>query len=223
MFSLDDRTGNAVTTVAIFMLGAAILYLARGALLILFLALLFACLLDPAVTSLQMHSRLGHKNRTWAIAEVYLIAALVLGGLGYELGPHLAAQIRNLTKVLPQIVAGVSSGKTSGGPLGGNVLSATQQVRIQDLLERHHDFIAHVFERGAASAASVTASAIWLFAVPLLAIFILRDGRQMMAGFSDAVGARGDHAATNRILRRVDACQIYSRTARPRGSLVRVL
>jgi predicted PurR-regulated permease PerM len=73
MFSLDERAGNAVTTVAIFMLGATILYLARGALLILFLSLLFAYLLNPAVTTLQMHSRLGHKNRTWAITPVYLI------------------------------------------------------------------------------------------------------------------------------------------------------
>ena len=41
------------------MLVATILYLARGALLILFLSLLFANLLDPAVTSLQLHSRLA--------------------------------------------------------------------------------------------------------------------------------------------------------------------
>ena len=59
MLSLDVRTGNAVTTVAVFMLVATILYLARGALLILFLSLLFANLLDPAVTSLQLHSRLA--------------------------------------------------------------------------------------------------------------------------------------------------------------------
>src|SRR5260370_30828021 len=116
MFSLDDRAGNAVTTVAVFMLGATILYLARGALLILFLSVLFAYLLDPAVTSIQMHSRLGHMNRTWAIAQVYLIATLLLGGLGYEFGSHLAAQLRNLTKVLPQIVEGLSSGTTSRGP-----------------------------------------------------------------------------------------------------------
>ena len=59
MVSLDDRTGNAVTTVAVFMLETTILYLARGALLILFLSLLFAYLLDPAVTSLQLHSWLA--------------------------------------------------------------------------------------------------------------------------------------------------------------------
>ena len=38
MFSLDDRAGNVVTTVALFMVAAAILYLARGAFLILLLS-----------------------------------------------------------------------------------------------------------------------------------------------------------------------------------------
>ena len=38
MFSLDDRAGNVVTTVALFLVAAAILYLARGAFLILLLS-----------------------------------------------------------------------------------------------------------------------------------------------------------------------------------------
>jgi hypothetical protein len=42
MFSLDDRAGNVVTTVALFVAAAAIIYLARGAFLILILSLLFA-------------------------------------------------------------------------------------------------------------------------------------------------------------------------------------
>ena len=93
MFSLRDRAGNVVTTVALFMAAAAIIYLARRVFLILMLSLLFAYLLEPAVTWIQQHSRLGRNNRTYAIAQVYLIGTLVLGSLGYELGPHLAAQI----------------------------------------------------------------------------------------------------------------------------------
>ena len=102
MFSLDDRAGNVVTTVALFMVAAAILYVARGAFLILLLSLLFAYLLEPAVTLVQKHSRLGRKNRTWAIAQVYLIGTLVLGSLGYEFGPRLAAQLKNLSAVCPR-------------------------------------------------------------------------------------------------------------------------
>jgi predicted PurR-regulated permease PerM len=92
MFSIDDRAGNVVTTVALFLVAAAILYLARGVFFILLLSLLFAYLLEPAVTLVQQHSWLGQRNRTWAIAQVYLIGILVIGSLGYEFGPHLVAQ-----------------------------------------------------------------------------------------------------------------------------------
>ena len=204
MFSLDDRTGNVVTTVALFMGAATILYMARGDFLILLLSLLFAYLLEPAVTLVQQHSRLGQKNRTWAIAQVYLIGTLVLGSLGYEFGPHLAAQIKKLNAAVPEILERLSSGRAAADLGGGHGLSAAQQLRIRDLLARHHDFIARVFERGAASAAYVATSAIWLFAIPILAIFILRDGRQMVDAFSDAVGARGDQTLVKRILGRVD-------------------
>lgn len=203
MFSLDDRAGNVVTTVALFMAAATILYLARGAFVILLLSLLFAYLLEPAVTLVQKHS-LGQKNRTWAIAEVYLIGTIALGSLGYVFGPRLAEEITKLNAKVPDILESLSSGKTVNTLEGRHGLSAAQQLRIQDLLARHHDFIANVFERGAASAAHVAASAIWLLAVPILAIFFLQDGRQMVAATIDAVGSRGDGTLFKKILQQVD-------------------
>jgi hypothetical protein len=44
VFALDDRTGNVVTTVALFLIAASVLYLARGAFFVLLLSLLFAYL-----------------------------------------------------------------------------------------------------------------------------------------------------------------------------------
>jgi predicted PurR-regulated permease PerM len=82
MFAIDDRTGNIVTTVAVFLIAGLVLYLARGAFFILLLSLLFAYLLEPAVALAQRRFRLGPKNRTWAIVLVYLIGTLVLGVLG---------------------------------------------------------------------------------------------------------------------------------------------
>lgn len=55
--------------------------------------------------------RLGRKNRTWAIAEVYLAGLILLGGTGYEFGPVVARQIKNLKAALPQILEGLSTGK----------------------------------------------------------------------------------------------------------------
>jgi predicted PurR-regulated permease PerM len=71
-------------------------------------------------------------------------------------------------------------------------------------LARHHDFIARVFEGSAASAAYVAASAIWIFAIPILAIFFLRDGRPMAGAIIEAAEARGDRTLIKRILRQVD-------------------
>ena len=204
MLSIDDRAGNVMTTVAIFVIAASILYLARGAFFILLLSLLFAYLLEPPVTFLQRHSRLGRKNRTWAIAQVYLAAFLVLGGLGYEFGPHLIGQIKNLNAALPQILRGLSDGNAAAEMGAKHGLSSVQQQRIHDWLASNHDFITRIFERGAASAAYVATSAVWLFVVPILAIFILRDGRQLADAIVSALGRQRNKARINHILVQVD-------------------
>lgn len=205
MFSIDDRTGNVITTGALFLAAAAILYLARGAFFILLLSLLFAYLLEPAVTLVQRHSRLGRKNRTWAIAQVYLVGTLMVGGLVYGFGPRVVAQMKNLNATVPEMLQGLSTGKAAADLEARHGLSAAQQQRIHDWLARNHDFIARVFERGAQSAAYIAASVIWLFAIPILAIFILRDGRPTADAFIEAVASRGNRTRTERILRQVDA------------------
>jgi predicted PurR-regulated permease PerM len=204
MLSIDDRAGNVMTTVAIFVIGASILYLARGAFFILLLSLLFAYLLEPAVTFLQRHSRLSRKNRTWAIAQVYLAAFLLLGGLGYEFGPHLIGQIKNLNAALPQIFHELADGNVAAQMGTKHSLSSVQQQRIHNWLASNHDVITRIFERVAASAAYVATSAVWLFAVPILAIFILRDGRQLADTIVNSMGRQRNKARIHQILVQVD-------------------
>jgi predicted PurR-regulated permease PerM len=204
MFTIDDRTGNVVTTVALFLIGAVILYLARGAFFILLLSLLFAYLLEPAVALVQRHSRLGQKNRTWAIALVYLVGTLVLGILGYAFGPHLVAQIKSFNAAMPQILQGLSSGKTAADLGAKHGLSPDEQQRIHEWLTSNHDLIARLFQRGAASAAYVAASAAWLLAVPILAFFILRDGRYVADEIVEAFGQHRDQTEVKRILHQVE-------------------
>jgi predicted PurR-regulated permease PerM len=71
-------------------------------------------------------------------------------------------------------------------------------------LARHHDFIARAFQQGAEVAAYAVASTIWLFAIAILAIFILRDGRRMADAMIEAAGQRGKGPRFRRILQRVD-------------------
>jgi predicted PurR-regulated permease PerM len=205
MFSIDDRTGNVVTTVVLFLVAATIIYLARGAFFILLLSLLFAYLLEPMVTLAQQHSWLSRKNRGWAIAQVYLLGTLALGSLGYEFGPHLVAQIRILNAAVPEIIQNLSSDQVGVDDGAKHGLTTAQQRRMHDWLARKHDLISRVFERSAASIASAAENACWLFAVPVLAIFILRDGRQLVDAFVAAGGPRRDQTVVKRILIRSDA------------------
>jgi len=204
VFSLDDRTGNVVTTVALFLLAAAVLYIARGAFLILLLSLFFAYLIEPAVALVQERSPLFRKNRTWAIAQVYVIGTLVLGGLGYEFGPRLAAQARSLNTTVRELLERLSSGGAAAGAGTGHGLTTAQQLWIRDQLAHHQDVIARLFERGATSVAYVAASSIWLFAIPILAIFILRDGRHIAEKLIEVTKSQGDESRMERILRHVD-------------------
>src|SRR5215469_12049751 len=151
MLSIDDRTGNVVTTVAVFLIAAAVLYLARAAFFILLLSLLFAYLLEPAVAFVQRHSRLRRGSRTWAIAQVYLLGTLVVASIGYVLGPHLVAQMKGLNAAAPHLLDDLASGRAAAALGERHGLSADQQLRIHDWLAAHHDFMVRVFERGAAS------------------------------------------------------------------------
>jgi predicted PurR-regulated permease PerM len=204
MFSMDDRTGNIVTTVTLFLAGAAVLYLARRAFLILVISLLFADLLEPMVSLVQRQLQFGENNRTWAIAVVYLVAALILGTLGYEFGPHLVAQIKGLNGAVPQILQDVSTGKTAAGFGAKHSLSAADPQRIEQWLAGNRDFISRFFERAAGSLAYFATSAIWLFAVPILAIFILRDGRRVADEIVAVVAGGRDQTRLKRIVSQVD-------------------
>jgi len=204
MFALDDRTGNVVTTVAVFAAAASILYLARGAFFILLLSLFFAYLLEPAVGLLQQHSLVGRGSRTWAIAQVYLIATALVGIFAYVLGPHLVAQIKSLNVALPQMLDDLFSGRAAAAFGERHGLSPAQQVGIRNWLASHRDMVAHGVERGALSAGYVAARAIWLFAIPILAIFLLHQGRQMADAALQSVGPAGERTLLVRILRRVD-------------------
>jgi predicted PurR-regulated permease PerM len=204
MFSIDDRAGNVVTTVALFLIAAAILYLARVAFLILLASILFAHLLEPAVTAVELHSRLGRGNRNWAIGQVYLLGTLVVGALGYGFGSRVVAQLKNFKSALPDILHGLVTGQVVSRLEVEHGLSVVQQLQIHDWLARHQDFIGDMLRRGGGFTAQVAASAAWLLLIPVLAMFMLRDGRQMGDEILKAVEQQGQRTSFGTILRHVD-------------------
>src|SRR5260370_16574596 len=95
---------------------------------------------------------------------------LGLGSLAYKFGPHLVAQMRNLNTAVPAILQELSSGRAAASLGARHGLTAAQQLWLQNLLARHHDFIARSFDHRAAPPAYASATALCLFSIPILSI-----------------------------------------------------
>ena len=68
----DRRTVNVLGTILLFVVVLAIVYVARGVLVIFTFAILFAYLIDPVVRFLQRHSFIFRNLRGPHVAEAYL-------------------------------------------------------------------------------------------------------------------------------------------------------
>jgi len=78
MVELDDRTGNILTTIALFAIVAAIAYATRTTIAVFVLALLFAYLLEPAVTWVHLRLTPRASSRNSAIAVVYVVGLSIV-------------------------------------------------------------------------------------------------------------------------------------------------
>lgn len=213
MFSLDDRAGNVITTLLLFIVAVIILYLAWIPFLILLLSIFFAFLVEPAVSWVQNRSPLGRHNRRLAILQVYVSGLLLLGGLAYEVGPRVVAQAKNLSASISATLRSHSDGTSTPG----GVLTATQQIWIREQLARHEDFITGFLGRSAASAGTTVANSIWLLAIPILAVFVLKDGRYITESLLAAAEPRRSGPRLRRIIERVD--QMLARYVRAQLAL----
>ncbi len=179
MTIVDSRTSRVLFTALLFAVGLGFLYAARRTLILFLFAIFFAYLINPAVGRLEKLVR----SRVWAIAIIYSLLVVALAVFGFLVGPRIARQSARLGKSLPALVEQASSGQLSGqidklAERIGNEhgWSDVTQQRIQSfLLSRREQFANLAQSIGVRAAESV--QQVWvLFLVPILAIFLLRDG-----------------------------------------------
>ena len=179
MTIIDSRTSRVLFTALLFAVGVGLLYTARRTLILFLFAIFFAYLINPAVARLE---KLLH-SRGWAIAVIYLLLLVALVLLGFLVGPRIAHQSARLAASLPGLVDKANTGQLSGqiGQIAARIgkehdWSAETQKRIQVFLTSRRADLSHMAERIGVRAAQA-AQGVWLlFLVPILAIFLLRDG-----------------------------------------------
>ena len=183
MLSLDDRTGNVLTTIGLFAAVVGLAFAARATLVVSVLALLMAYLLEPAVAWVQRQLPSRPSNRTVAIAVVYLTGTLLLVGAGYALERPIAAQMQQLSAGLPELRA---------------------RLADQQFLAEHSSSISGAVERTAQAVAAAAEQAGWLLTVPVIAVFFLKSRDELIDGTVDVVARRSDRATAKRTIGQID-------------------
>lgn len=187
MSIFDLRTVRVLATICAFAAIAAFVYGVRRTLIVILFAIFFAYLLEPLVLRIE-RSPLGRNSRTLAIAETYLACVIVITVLLLIFGPRLADDTRTLAQSLPSLLDKVTSGKIVWQLGSRHNWSYDTQARIEQFIAGHRDALIGFTSQIGATVAQSLANIVWIVLIPILAIFFLRDGRNISDAFITTVG-----------------------------------
>ena len=173
----DRRTVNVFCTILLFTVALAIVYVARSVLVIFTFSILFAYLIDPVVRLIQRHSFVFRNLRGPHVAEAYLFFLILIPLVIHFMAPGSLGKTTKLARQMPAFVADISTGEiaTQIGTKYG--WSEPQQQRFKSLLVQRHADIEGVARGWERSAFPVLGG---LVVIPILAIFFLSDGANMV-------------------------------------------
>lgn len=177
----DPRAARVLFTALVFALVLGFLHGARETLTLFLFAVLFAYFVAPLVGKLQGVL----KGRLKAIALVYLVGILLVGGLGFLLGSKIAEEGKQLAQTLPALLQKVSSGQLVSQVGSKHGWTEQRQEQIQNFFVDHRDdllaYSKTVGEKLAAPASHIW----WLILIPILSLFFLKDGNEIAEGIVD--------------------------------------
>ena len=198
MLGIDSRALKTVWTCFLFVLGIALVYVVRETLVTFALAVFFALLLAPIVAAVERVSP-HWVPRTAALTIVYLALLGAIAAIAIPLGSALGEDARALAQKLPNAV---SSDALQRLPLPAFLEPARERIaaelahRLYELETNALPLLGGAFEHLITGIGALGR----IVFVPILAFFLLKDGRTAYAQLITSLGAR------NRIL----AVEIYS-------------
>lgn len=173
MSVLDLRTTRVLFTALLFTLALGFLYVARRTLIAFLFAILFAYLVDPAVSRVEKWTH----GRGRAIAIIYVLLAALLTVFFVSVGPKIAHQGQRLSDALPGVIERVGSGQIAEQIGAEHGWSLRSREQLKTFLTNHRGELVELAQRAGIRIAEA-AREIWvLVLIPILAAFFLRDGR----------------------------------------------
>jgi predicted PurR-regulated permease PerM len=176
----ERRTTSVLVTILLFAILCAFAFSARRVILLFVLSIFFAYLINPAVRFLEHHSLLFRNLRGFAVTEVY-VGIVVLIGLGlYTFAPALIRNTGRAADEIPVILDRLSTGEIAGDIGDKYGWSEQQKGRLRALLVRHKanfEGLQNWIDNALSQGAQIVG---WLALIPILAIFLLRDGNRIV-------------------------------------------
>lgn len=181
MLGFDQRAARCTWTAALVLLLLWVVYLARTALFVFILALLFAYLLAPLVDLLDRIFP-ARRTRTAALALAFVIVVAVTGGLGYLIGARVVDEASVLAMRFPKMVESWQQPLPSDHSLQAQIV---ERVRAE-VAARSSSLISELPQYGL-QLLSVASNVIYVVIIPVLAFFFLKDAATMRGHFLDVL------------------------------------
>jgi len=175
---IDTRAARVLTTVLLFALALGFLYVAYRTLIAFLFAILFAYLVDPAVSRVEKWTG----RRGAAVGVIYLLLVVLLITFFFFVGPAIAHQAQRLGQSLPALLDQVGSGNIAVTIGQEHGWSGTTIIQAQTFLASHREDLLNIAQRAGIRLAGAAQESWLLVVVPILAIFFLKDGQ----AFSEA-------------------------------------
>jgi predicted PurR-regulated permease PerM len=173
----DKRTASILSTIVLFIAVGAFIYFAARVLIVFVLAILFAYLLEPLVSRFQRWTRISGGARSIAILEVYLILCGAIGAISFVVGARVIDEIETLLRILPGWLDRLTSGQIALQIGSSHGWSRSTQEWAQRFLSAHSGTLLGWLSSAGTWAAKAAQNVIWIVLIPILAIFLLKEGR----------------------------------------------
>jgi predicted PurR-regulated permease PerM len=171
----DKKTAQALFTALVFALVLLFLYAAWRAILAFVFAIFFAYLLAAPVSRFQRWFR---GSRPAAIAVVYLIFLGILVLVLALLGPPVVQEAQKLAQQVPEWANQITPGQIAQRLGTKQGWSQTTVDRVEQFLSEHREEFINAGKQFLLGTARTLQNTWWLFLVPILAIFLLKDGER---------------------------------------------
>jgi predicted PurR-regulated permease PerM len=169
-----------------------VIWATRGVVGWIVIAIFLSMALDPAV---QLFVRRGFR-RTHAAIVVFVIAAIVIGGIAYLLIPPLVEQITDFVEAVPGLVDDLTAGR---GPLGFLEREYHIVERIREAInEAGVQGVFGLADPAFSVAQGVVTAVVGVVTIAFLTLFLLIDGRRLstvlLALLPDRIRVRWERA-----------------------------